>query len=283
MSKSVFRILSSTTRLGKYLTLIALALLLGYPANADASSAPQHSEKFHYKLIMSADDSFCKPLTTLYNDLLADLTNSYRGGQGFFYSEGGTRRTNFEVWEPEKFAKVGLLPPAKINDDVLKSGPYLPVYITQEIYRLDLFDEHKPRIFIVNDIEEGGSTYSYVEVLKKDATYNTVMADDPISHTKSMPTVDPYIIDRVINPPVAGTDGYMLRKWPKSSKFEPPTLDGTTTRVFLRSGIPYFIENEDRGLPLSENKESLILVYKLTPNDRQDICYLSIAPSIYDQ
>lgn len=272
-----------------YLSFLML-LLLAHSAFAEAQK-PIH---FHYVLVMSQDDSVCKPLDNLYNTLLAQYLrhehheyNPYKGGA-----------TDFEVWEPEEFEKRGFTkPPTEEFIEPSPPGSLSPSF-TETLSLVTFFGEPNPRNVQIIDGPQGHNIITSIEILKKDTDPKYVDHHNVFSIARNVVDRDAGF-DGLLNSQKARYGvgpynlGYLLTKWPHfdeiytrylkekpkegfAASVSVPFIAGaTTSRIFLKDHQPYFIMNEYFYLPIP-HRHSRIVVYKLTPSDHTDICYLSL-------
>ena len=239
-----------------------------------------------YQLVMSADDSVCKPLVEVYS---ADLgTLRHRHGR----ATHGLRTTDFEATLPESFAQRGFMPIASADS---AADPDLVV----KRYSLDLFGEGKPRTVVI--IDKIGDNYrsSELYVLKPGAHYRRVAVMNA-----SQPGIFDWYIDPSTVADIPGESvsvsqryhlqayrGYVLTKWPGFDILYRRSISGAhgaalpmlddvlSIRPVKFMGSVYFIQNQYARLPLRPSHRSIVVVERLHTTGRDDVCYIAVKRS----
>jgi hypothetical protein len=265
---------------------IAPALFGG--ATTSFSAQTVSKRQLHYDLVMSADDSVCKPLLGVYNKLLSDAIAAVKK-----HSTPVSFTSDFEVEQPERFEAIGFrLPPV-----VMKKG-------AAGIYQADVFNDGHPRPVLMG-VAPRPIMGAYVIILKRD--------------------IDPQLLDEVLNKASDGSltldwlqqnnaadvdmnflewpvpqkykqynvpKGYLLTKWPhlrdllerwvnrapRTQPFLPVLAFGLTTRVFLHGDRVFFVTNQYVDIRDPKIGDSIVSIYTMSRAGPTDICYFHIDP-----
>jgi len=300
--------------------LMALAIVfvgMTLSASSVAKNLSPEPTDYIYKVTMSKDAAFCRSLAGLYNNLFSQMTKECPAhsedrdtdsGHGF----GDPRvrgMTDFEVWEPEQFTRVGLSEP-----------PYTKLNGVR-VYQIDLLKEGIPRTVTITDLDGGIplTMMSNVSLLKKNANYILLSDEDKRRQAYPEPFVasqkegiDPAVVDRNL-----GYDGFLeaqekykkqidamspknkpadnivyLTAWPNFSETFKKNLAQNTIwrvphiepyymvseRIFIKKDkTPYFIMNSYSGCAADTYQNSAVIVYQVTTRTHNDICYISLS------
>lgn len=261
-----------------FLLTIVFAFL-SWPAISQAKD----SHNYHYNLVMSEDNEVCKPLEKLYNKLLVEYL-PYVQSKGYTYNPNYQGATDFEVWEPKKFAEAGFTLP--------EEGP---VPYTYEVYP---FEKDKPQLIRVYDAPWGYSFTTQVSLLKEDINLMNMLSSNADSKREESPfhEVTSEDIERDIGPEGLAAEqggaiaGYRLQKMPGFdlllSKYKAgdkhislPTVSVSSpvsARPFLYEGKLYFVMNEYSSPSDTVRNNGYVVAYQITPISHDDVCYLSL-------
>jgi len=218
--------------------IVASLLLFSHAAMAE----PNWKDA-HYKLVTSKNDELCKPLTALYNRLLAEDIKERA-------DEVLKAVPAYEVRRIESFVQAGFIELPSIMIRVTTPYPNKPSlykHYLQQVYLADFFNEGIPRLVLYRQILSGGGRDEATQILiyKKGTQYNEdIFRDDAV-------------------------------------EFDLPLEKerDLTERIYTWRGNPYIIENH-HGAVRSDipfgGYEFKLRVYTLTHKGSQTVCDISL-------
>ena len=249
-----------------------------------ARLSPYTPNSFRYALVMSENDQLCRPLTDIYNRLLAKLVPKAALAPRWpkeSWEIAAANLTDFEVAYPGEFTNIGEIREGLDELDVLGTGAARTVYLSDNVPR--------------GGAERGPAT---TVLIMKDGVDKQQVQD----RVEAGESLDPIVDTNIgLKRERTGSDetgdlGHFLRKWPHFNDIVDklsdngidiigyvPVLTGRNTdRILVFRHDVYFIRNnyiDARFMRDVYDQMNIVLVYRLTPTGSEDVCYIASTPS----
>ena len=159
------------------------ALLLSGLARADVAATKPNPD--HLELVMSQDDSICRPITAVYDRLFRAFLKKHKDDQ----LPGPTDEhplTDFEVTDPRAFVRAGFLLPTPVPRDVRKKTRperriFDPLYQKPtNFYDLDVLgDGHKRIVAVVDAYPHDFTPETFIDVFNDSISKTNLPPDSP--------------------------------------------------------------------------------------------------------